>query len=396
MARRKEFRSYIMNDQDHLKPLLDSLRESAVERDHAGGHAAREKALLREHGLLNLSIPREFGGDELPWPEIYRIVRRVAGVDSALGHVLAFHHLQIATVLIYGNPAQKRRWLSDTVRHGYWWGNAMNPLDTRLVAREGADGFRLNGVKGFCSGTTGSSFMTLSALHQDSGKVMLGVVPTVQDGIRILDDWDPIGQRQTDSNSVEFTDVPLPEDSILRAHYAEQTAFHTLRTCFAQLVLVNLYVGIASGALDEARRYALSQARPWVHAGAASVADDPLVVQRFAEMHVQVAAATALADRAGDLLEKAYVRGPELDAQTRGEVAVAIAEAKVLAHRAGLYASQELFEVVGARGAKAALGFDRFWRNVRTHTLHDPLDYKLQVLGKWALLGETPSPTLYN
>jgi alkylation response protein AidB-like acyl-CoA dehydrogenase len=113
-------------------------------------------------------------------------------------------------------------------------------------------------------------------------------------------------------------------------------------------------------------------------------------------MHVQVAAATALTERAGALLGEAYARGALLDVRQRGEVAIAIAEAKVMAHRAGLYASQELFEVVGARGTKAALGFDRFWRNVRTHTLHDPLDYKLAVLGKWALNAELPPATLYN
>ncbi|MBK4241987.1 hypothetical protein JJP57_23915, partial [Enterobacter hormaechei] len=49
---------------------------------------------------------------------------------------------------------------------------------------------------------------------------------------------------------------------------------------------------------------------------------------------------------------------------------------KVLAHRAALFVAQELFEATGARSTKAALALDRFWRNARTHTLHDPLDYK--------------------
>jgi hypothetical protein len=49
-----------------------------------------------------------------------------------------------------------------------------------------------------------------------------------------------------------------------------------------------------------------------------------------------------------------------------------------------------MFDVVGSRGTHADLGFDRFWRNVRTHTLHDPLDYKLQALGRWAVHGEEP------
>jgi alkylation response protein AidB-like acyl-CoA dehydrogenase len=384
---------------ESLHALLDALRVNAVERDLAGGHAGAEKELIRQHGLLRLSIPRRHGGDELPWPDIYRVVRSVATVDSSLAHILAFHHLQIVTVLIYGSPAQQERWLGATIEQDCWWGNAMNPLDRRLVAEDAGDidgGFRLNGVKGFCSGTPGSAFMTLSAVHAASGNMLLGVVPTAQHGIAVLDDWDPIGQRQTDSNSVRFTSIHLPQRDLLRGHQDDPTPFHTLRTCFAQLVLVNLYLGLAIGALDEARRYAQREGRPWIHSGVERVGDDPYVIARFAEMHVQVAAATALAERAGALLGEAYARGALLDVRQRGETAIAIAEAKVMAHRAGLYASQELFEVVGARGTKAALGFDRFWRNVRTHTLHDPLDYKLAVLGKWALDAELPPASLYN
>ena len=41
-------------------------------------------------------------------------------------------------------------------------------------------------------------------------------------------------------------------------------------------------------------------------------------------------------------------------------------------------------------------GLDRFWRNVRTHTLHDPIDYKLRDLGRHALTGAFPEPTSYS
>ncbi|KRB82175.1 acyl-CoA dehydrogenase family protein [Noviherbaspirillum sp. Root189] len=379
-----------------LKALLATLRATAVERDRTGGHAAAEKELIRAHGLLGLSIPRHYGGDGLPWPVIYNCVREIATVDSALAHVLAFHHLQIVTVLIYGSDAQKERWLVDTMARRCWWGNAMNPLDLRLTAEDRGDGLVLNGQKGFCSGTRGSSYMTLSAVHVSSRRTVLGVVPTGHHGISILDDWDPIGQRQTDSNSVSFANVPLSGGNLLRRHDEEQTFYQSLRTCFAQLVLVNLYLGIAMGAFEEARRYLLEQGRPWIHAGVARATDDPYMIHRFAEMHVQISAATVLADRAAAMIEEAFLLGRDLGGQQRAAVAIAIAQAKVVCHRAGLHAAQELLEVAGARGAKAELGFDRFWRNVRTHTLHDPLDYKLSVLGKWALTGESPPVSLYN
>ncbi len=382
--------------EDSLSLLIDELRHRAVERDRAGGHAAEEKERIREAGLLRLSIPPGYGGLGLPWPGIYRIVRRVAAVDSALAHLLAFHHLQVATVLIYGDEDQRRRWLTRTIEEGGWWGNAVNPRDTRLIATDTAQGYQLDGAKGFCSGTRGSRFLTLSARHAASHDVVLGIVETQQPGITVHDDWDPIGQRQTDSGSVGFKHVPLRREDVLRAHGATPTAAHTLRNCFAQLVLVNLYLGIAIGALDEARVYLHREGRPWIAAPVDHASEDPYTLQRVGELHVQISAATALAERAALSVQAAYERGEQLTPQERGEAAIAVAEAKVMAHRAGLQAGQELFEVVGARGTCASLGYDRFWRNVRTHTLHDPLDYKLNALGRWALNGELPSPDQYN
>jgi len=42
------------------------------------------------------------------------------------------------------------------------------------------------------------------------------------------------------------------------------------------------------------------------------------------------------------------------------------------------------------------LGYDRFWRNTRTHTLHDPVDYKIRDIGRWLLSGTLPEPTAYS
>jgi alkylation response protein AidB-like acyl-CoA dehydrogenase len=382
---------------DPLAPLLQALRANAPERDRLGGHAAEEKALIQAQGLLLNAVPTAYGGRGQSWAELLGTVRRIAAVDSSLAHVLAFHHLQVATVLIYGSDEQQSRWLTATVREQGWWGNAMNPLDRRLEAHAAADGFVLEGTKSFCSGTSGSRYMTLSAVPAGGGAMLLGIVATQQPGIQVLDDWDPIGQRQTDSNSVAFSQVALPARDVIRASDATPTAFHTLRACIGQLVLTNLYLGIAIGARQEAHDHAHgATARPWVTSGVAHATDDPYTLNRFGELHVQIAAGTALADRAAQALDAAFVQGHALDARERAEVSIAVAEAKVVTHRAGLYASQELFEVVGARGTRAALGFDRFWRNVRTHTLHDPLDYKLNLLGRWSLKGEAPTPSLYN
>ena len=384
------------HDRKNIDTLLERLRATAVERDRAGGHPAAEKALLRDHGLLVLSVPQELGGTGADWPDILATVRRIATVDSSLAHLLAFQHLQLSGVLAYGSAEQQARWLGDTVRDHLWWGNTANPADPRLRATESNGGLLLNGIKGFCSGTRGSQRLLTTAIHEPTGQMLIAVLPTETPGITIHDDWDPIGQRQTDSTSVSFDNVPLAWSDVLHRPGAPSSPFRSLRGLLAQLILVNLYTGLAQGALSEARQYTLNEARPWAASGVARAADDPYTVHRYAEMHLTTTAAAALADSAAQQLQQAWEQGEDLQAEERGQVALASAEAKVLAHRAALSVGEGVFDVCGARSARAAQGLDRFWRNARTHTLHDPIDYKLRDIGRYALEGRLPEPTLYS
>jgi len=73
-----------------------------------------------------------------------------------------------------------------------------------------------------------------------------------------------------------------------------------------------------------------------------------------------------------------------------------VATAKVAATRGGLDLTSRIFEVTGAHSTTAALRLDRFWRNLRVHTLHDPMDCKVRELGDWALNGHYPKPSFYS
>ncbi|WP_199030008.1 acyl-CoA dehydrogenase family protein [Ralstonia sp. ASV6] len=379
-----------------LTHLLAELASTAAQRDQQGGHAAHQKAAIARAGLLPLVIPTQYGGAGAGWADAFAVVRAIAAVDSSLGHLLAFQYLQTTTVYLYGSDAQRERFLRPTAELGWWWGNAVNPLDHRLRAQRSGSGWVLDGEKGFCSGTLGSNMMVVSGHDEASGKSIVAVVPTARYGITVRDDWHPIGQRQTDSATVQFRHVQVAEDEVLAGPENVFTPYQTLRSCVAQNVLVNLYTGIAAGALDEARKVTLHASRPWLTSGVERAADDPYQIQRFGEMRVQWLAADALAARAIQRLDRAWRKGVSLTADERAEVSLATAEAKVAAHRAALFISQEMFEATGARSTKAALALDRFWRNARTHTLHDPLDYKLRAIGRYALEGILPDATVYG
>lgn len=376
--------------------LAQRLASTANARDQAGGHAAQEREWIRESGLLTLSIPEAYGGQGADWPTVYQVVRILARADSALAHVFGFHHLQLAGIQLYGSTQQQRRFLTQTVEQNLFWGNALNPLDKRTTATDADYGFLLEGVKSFSSGSVGSDWLTISAWHAETQSALIGVVPTRQHGVTVQADWDAFGQRQTDSGNVHFNQVSLPSTQVLQAPGHQPNAQATLRSQVAQLIMANLYLGIGEGAFEAARDYIAKEARPWFASGAASAGADPLVQHRFGKLWLKLRPAVVLADHAAQELERLFGLGAAVTAQQRGELAIAVAEAKVLAHTAGVDISNEMFELTGARSTSAKFGYDRFWRNVRVHTLHDPVDYKIRDLGRHALDGTLPEPTAYS
>jgi len=235
--------------------LAQALAATAVERDRAGGHAGTERELIRASGLLQLTIPREHGGWGQSWPTFYAGLRRLAQVDSALAHVYAFHHLQVATILLYGTPEQHASLLRPTIEQRLFWGNALNPNDKRALATEDGAGWRISGPKSYCSGSVGCDRLTFSAWHEPTSSLLIGALPSDRAGVAIHSDWDAFGQKQTDSGTVTFDRVRLDRHEVLVRPGTLPTPRATLRPQLAQLILVNLYVGIARGALEQGLRY---------------------------------------------------------------------------------------------------------------------------------------------
>ena len=69
---------------------------------------------------------------------------------------------------------------------------------------------------------------------------------------------------------------------------------------------------------------------------------------------------------------------------------------KIVATDTALRVTGGILEVMGASATKSKLGIDRFWRDVRTHTLHDPVAYKEMEVGRWELEGKVPEPSWYT
>ncbi|OMP86090.1 Dibenzothiophene desulfurization enzyme C [Diplodia seriata] len=409
--------------------VKEVLARDAVKRDRENKTPRAEIALLKHSGLLKVLGPLQYGGGGQPWSVGYRVIREVAKGDGSIGMLLGYHLLWSTTANVVGTAEQAEALQEYIVGNNLFLGGAVNPRDNDLKVTSEGDSIVFSGFKNFNTGGVVSDLTVLEGVLDGTDDHIFTVVRTQQPGIQFAHNWDNIGLRLTESGSVRIDNVVVPwsdalgwdgltrrpDPSVLGIPYA------SLLLPTIQLVFSNFYLGIAQGALDFAAAYTRKSTRAWPHithaAGdppKASPLDEFYVLERYGNFHAHLAAADALADRAGAAAAALYAaynhrhiadaslpllhrdnRG-ELSARQRGEFAELVASVKVVTTDVGLSVTNGVFEVTGSRATAAGVGLDRFWRDVRTHTLHDPVAYKKRELGRWVLLDEVPEVTWYT
>ncbi len=380
--------------------VADQLRATAAKRDRANGSPREEVELLRSNDLLQVQEPPEYGGSGFDYAQAAQVTRRIARGDTSIAHLLGYHYAQTRIATLFGTPAQADAHSRRNAREKLFWGGIQNPRGgSALVLTRDGGGFRLNGSRTFASGASlGDQLSVTAAL--DGELVFLSLdTRGGRQGFTFLNDWDNIGQRLTDSGGVRVVDARIEHHEVLGEEPfigGTLTPYQTLVTPHWQLAFVNFYVGTAEGALSEALEWTKANATPWESSGVDRATDDPYILHTVGELVSDVRAAALLADRAGDALQAALAIGPSLTEDQRAEAAVAVYEAKYFSTKVGLDTASRLFEIQGARATTSAYGFDRHWRNLRTHTVHDPVAYKAREVGDWALNRRHPEFSLYR
>ncbi|CDO30402.1 SfnB family sulfur acquisition oxidoreductase [Mycolicibacterium porcinum] len=352
---------------------------------------------LKESGLLALTVPAEHGGLDVPIAVLAEVLRLIAHGDPSIGQIPHSHFTFLEALRLQGTPAQQA-YFYGLVADGALFANAQSergphPVDVDTTTLTVADaGYVLSGRKYYSTGALFADWLIVRASHSDgSGEVptaatpkAIAFVPRDARGVEVVDDWDGMGQRTTASGTVTLDAVEVPA-----AHVVEFSPIFTRPTVYgarAQLLHAALDVGIATAALEEAVRQA-AKARPHFEASVSSAVEDPTLVQAAGELTVTVRGAQALLAEAARQVDTA--RG-DLTEDSAAEASIAVAIAKVAAARAAVEAGSTLFEFGGTRSASASGNLSRYWRDARTHTLHDATRWKIRHIGNYTLSGTKP------
>lgn len=374
------------------RQVAGTLAADALARDRANKQPFAEVQLLREAGLLELLVPAEFGGAGGHFETAFEVIRILAAADGSISQLLAYHYINQSSIAFYAPAEAQADWWRRTVAGSWLWGDSVNPVDPNLVLTREGDGYRLNGAKRFSTGSGVGEVIVVNAQVEGSGELLAFVVPREAEGLRIVDDWDYLGQRLSASNSLVYRNVRIEPSDVLGPVTDEPVA--TLLTPGIQLAFANFYLGIAEGALARGRQILLGRTNAWFLSQAETYSQDVVFQRTVGELKARTAAVAALAEKLGRRFDQ--VLGGAVSQPQRAELAVAIAELKVVSTEAGVDVANRIFEVTGSSSTKSDVGLDLFWRNVRTHSLHDPVDYKKIEVGAYFLRGESQPLSLYT
>ncbi|MFJ9317946.1 acyl-CoA dehydrogenase family protein [Pimelobacter simplex] len=389
---------------DRARQVATTLAADAVERDRALAVPAAEVRLLKESGLVTLLGPVAHGGAGQDWTTALRVIRAVSAGDGSIGQLLGYHYLWFWAVRLVGTPEQIAAVEEQATREQWFFGGAVNPRDADLVIADEGDELVFRGEKSFSTGGRVSDVTVLEGVIEGTERHVFAIVPTDQPAIRFKGDWDTLGQRLTESGGVVVDGVRVPWEAA--AGYVRTDAgwefrprvYNTLNVPLIQLIFVNLYLGIAEGALATAATYTRDKTRPWPYTPdlKESATEEFYILETYGDLRSKLWAAEALAERAATLIEAINAHADSVTEQERGEAEVVIAAAKQVAIDVGLEVATRVYDVTGARATASSVGLDIHWRNLRTHSLHDPVAHKRAEVGRYALLGELPAPSWYT
>ncbi|MEU5634167.1 acyl-CoA dehydrogenase family protein [Streptomyces rishiriensis] len=378
------------------REMADDLATDAVEREQAGKAPLDEVARLRESGLLTLPAPADLGGGGSDWRTAYAVIRTVAAADGAIGRLLGNHYFLSRSARFFADRTRAARIERESTAGQWCWGGGIASHEPPLILTPTSGGYLLNGFQRYATGVGVADRLMVRAAKYGTGEPLAVLVDPARPGV-VGSSGDAFGQRLAAGGGVEFDSVPVAADDVLGTLSPDEgvlSPFASLAAPTARLVSVQFCLGVAEGLLAEVRECGRGMRSSWQPLSPLTWPDGPpqdaYALTVYGELTVVARAASALAEQAVDALVCGLAQGEDLDDEECAEIAVLASVAESAASRAAQEITTRALDVIGADAASARHGFDRFWRNARTHTLREPVAHRLREVGDYFLNGAHP------
>jgi alkylation response protein AidB-like acyl-CoA dehydrogenase len=370
--------------------LRKEFAKTSAEVDARGEDPTENLQLIGKAGLNRLSIPVEYGG---LWDRkmnsnsaaLIEIATHLCAGEGSTGMIfvtqtgglrLLFHEQSDLPEAIQKQLA--REILEEDAR--FVGSHADTGTGGQVTSRKVDGGIIINGTKTFNTGSGSARYAHVMHTLEGVG-LYSGLVRLDDPGVTLHHDWDNMGQRATVSQTITYKDVFVPD-----GWHMPITGFTPLFLTFMWLLYASITLGNGEGGYDAMLDYVRTSKRS-ITPGWEDARTDPIIRLRIGEFSSRLAAAHALLREVSQQLEQ-LEEGADFT-----PVLVGSMRAQAACIDAAVKTTSEIFELTGARSTANTYRLDRFWRNARTFSLHDPIEAKLTMLGNYDLTGEFIMPT---
>jgi len=375
---RKPIDYYIRNEREReLTDLADDLAVQFAKRasmhDVEGSFPFDNFQDMKDAGYLKLSVPKEYGGDDLSLYELVLVQERLARGDGATALAVGWH---MGMVLSLRNT---RAWpeeifadfCRDVVADGAMINSFASGTATGSPSRGGkpetkaertADGWVITGRKTWSTLCPILDRFILSAGIVGEDRVGEFLVRKTE-GVRIEETWNTMGMRSTGSHDVILDHVSVPKNALLELTEAQKKSRRHSDGSGWMLHIPAAYIGIAYGARDFAVEFARTY-RPNSLPG--PIADLPHIQDKIGRMEVLLRTARA----------QLYATAARWDENVEGRTHLRneLGLAKYVATNYALEVVDQAMRIVGGTSMFRSLPLERMYRDVRAGLHNPPMD----------------------
>jgi alkylation response protein AidB-like acyl-CoA dehydrogenase len=288
--------------------LLARCRERAAELDRTNSYFHDDLAELRAVGYLAAAVPVHHGGWGLDLGELAQSQRRLARHAPATALAMTMHHYWVgigAQMERWGDPSLT--WMLEAAAAGQVFaaghaeaGNDVPVLLSTCVAERVEGGYRLTGRKQFGSNGPVWSYLGAHAIDPQAPggpQIVHAMVERDSPGVTVVETWDTLGMRPTQSHDTVLDGVFVPDARIGCVTPAGDNSapYVIAMNMWALPLIANVYLGIAERALELAVDSASRKRSIGIERG--RYAFNPMVQHQIAEMYLELDAASATVDR---------------------------------------------------------------------------------------------------
>ncbi|MFC5530661.1 acyl-CoA dehydrogenase family protein [Cohnella yongneupensis] len=374
---------YIRNEQEReraasVEALAERFAARAPKHDREGSFPFDNFADMRDAGYLKLTVPRQFGGDEISLYEMVQLQERLAYGDGSTALAVGWHVGQVLHLRTCGKWPEElfaelcRAIVHDGAMINTFASEAASGSPSRggkpetTAVREG-DGYRITGRKTFSTLSPILDRFVVSAYLPEEDSVAEFLVHR-SDRVTIVETWDTLGMRATGSHDVVLDGAFAATDHRITGKGIDDAGGWLLH-------IPACYVGIAIAARDYAVRFAKTY-RPNHLQGV--IADLPTVQQQIGLMEAEIRTARCLLYAAADRWDNEPDNRPSLKPD--------LGLAKYVATHNALKVVDMAMRIVGGASLAKSSPLERYYRDVRAGLHNPPMDNTvLQMLAAGAL-----------